>query len=506
MTKYLIPAIFLFIISSSIGQSITDQELNKLSLTYAKTSFDEFVDLLSLPNNAHFPEDIEKNLKWCEKAFTDRGFSIQQLTTEKIPLLLASKNYKKAKKTVLIYLQVDGQPVDTTKWFQDNPYRATLKEFNDQDKSWSTISLNQLKDSIHHDWRIFARSTSDAKGPVVMFLKAMDIINDLKYEPNFNIKVVMDFEEEISSPRLPKAVLDYKDQLASDMLVIFDGPMHISNKPTLAYGARGITTLSLEVFGPRAPQHSGHYGNYVPNPALRLSQLLASMMQDDGRVAIPGWYDGIQISEKTKKILKQVPDDEQIMRKKLGIASIDNIAETYQESIQYPSLGILGMKSGWVGTKRRTIIPSSAIAEMNIRLVKETDAKHMVDLVKNHIINQGYHIIDSVPTEEERMKYKKIIRFNHQIAYDAFRTEFDTEIGEWLRNAITRAFGKPPIQIRTGGGSIPISPFVNTLNIPAVIVPTVNKDNNQHSPNENIRVGNYIDGIKTITAILTQKL
>ncbi|WP_282087416.1 M20/M25/M40 family metallo-hydrolase [Aquimarina algiphila] len=506
MTKYLTTIAFLFITSYSIAQSITDQELNKLSLTYAKTSFDELVDLLSLPNDAHFPKDIEKNFKWCKKAFTDRGFSTQQLTTKKIPLLLASKNYKKAKKTVLVYLQVDGQPVDTTKWFQDNPYRATLKEFNDQDKSWNTISLSQLKDTINPDWRIFARSTSDAKGPVVMFLKAMDIINDLNYEPNFNIKVIMDFEEEISSPRLPKAVLDYKDQLASDMLVIFDGPMHISNKPTLAYGARGITTLSLEVFGPRAPQHSGHYGNYVPNPALRLSQLLASMVQDDGRVAIPGWYDGIEISEETKKILNQVPDDEQTMRKKLGIASIDNIAETYQESIQYPSLGILGIKSGWVGTKRRTIIPSSAIAEMNIRLVKETNAKHMVDLVKNHIINQGYHIIDSIPTEEERMKYKKIIRFNHQIAYDAFRTDFNTEIGQWLRNAITRAFGKSPIQIRTGGGSIPISPFVNTLNIPAVIVPTVNKDNNQHSPNENIRVGNYIDGIKTITAILTQKL
>lgn len=130
----------------------------------------------------------------------------------------------------------------------------------------------------------------------------------------------------------------------------------------------------------------------------------------------------------------------------------------------------------------------------------------MVDMVKQHILDQGYHIINTTPTEDERMKYSKIIRFNYQIAYDAFRTDFNTEIGKWLRKAMTRAFGKVPVQIRTGGGSIPISPFVNTLNIPAVIVPTVNKDNNQHSPNENIRLGNYIEGIKTITAILTQKL
>ncbi|WP_103072225.1 M20/M25/M40 family metallo-hydrolase [Aquimarina sediminis] len=505
MNRYITLVASLLFTFFSSAQKIQDTNLDHLSLTYAKASFNELIDLLSLPNDAHFPKDIKKNIEWCEKAFKNRGFTTKHLKTEKIPLLLASRTHKNAKKTVLIYLQIDGQPVDTTKWFQKNPYQTTLKE-KDNTGQWNTISLDKLTGEINPDWRFFARSASDAKGPVVMFLKAIDIIIDNNYEPNYNIKVIMDFEEEISSPRLPKAVIDYKEELASDMLVIFDGPRHISNQPTLAYGARGITTLSLEVFGPRAPQHSGHYGNYIPNPALRLSQLLSSMMQDDGKVAIPGWYDGIKLSDETKKILNEVPDDEITMRKKLGIASIDNIADTYQEAIQYPSLGILGIQSGWTGTKTRTIIPSSAIAEMNIRLVKETNAEHMVNLVKQHIIEQGYHIVDKTPTEEERLKYPKIIRFNYQIAYDAFRTDFDTEIGKWLRKAMIRAFGKTPIQIRTGGGSIPISPFVNTLNIPAVIVPTVNKDNNQHSPNENIRLGNYIEGIKTITAILTQEL
>ncbi|MBQ0734282.1 M20/M25/M40 family metallo-hydrolase [Aquimarina celericrescens] len=505
MKKYYIGLILLFTLLDSYAQEIQDNELDKLSLRYAKSSFDEFINLLSLPNDAHFPNDIKKNIQWCESAFANRGFITKKLTTGGIPLILANKNYKNAKKTVLVYLQVDGQPVDTTKWFQENPYKATLKEL-DAAKKWNTIPITKLEGDINPDWRIFARSASDAKGPVMMFLKAMDIINDFKQEPNYNIKVILDFEEEISSPRLPKAVIDYKEELASDMLVIFDGPRHISNQPTLTYGARGITRLSLEVFGPRAPQHSGHYGNYVPNPALKLSQLLASMMQDDGRVAIPGWYDGIEISPEIKKILREVPDDEKTIRNKLGIASIDNIAETYQESIQYPSLGILGLRSGWTGNETRTIIPSSAIAEMNIRLVKETSAQRMVDLVKQHIIKEGYHIVDSLPTEKERMEYPKIVRFNYNIAYDAFRTDFDTEIGRWLRKAMNRAFGSAPVQIRTGGGSIPISPFVNTLNIPAVIVPTVNKDNNQHSPNENIRLGNYIDGIKTVTAILTQEL
>ena len=189
MTRYIITTTLLFFIFSSTAQQLQDSELDKLSLTYAKASFNELVELLSLPNDAHYPKDIEKNIKWCEKAFKDRGFTSKRLITEKIPLLLAGREHKGAKKTVLIYLQVDGQPVDTTKWFQENPYKAVLKEQDNVGK-WNTIPLDKLTAKINPDWRIFARSTSDAKGPVVMFLKAMDIINDFEYEPNYNIKVI----------------------------------------------------------------------------------------------------------------------------------------------------------------------------------------------------------------------------------------------------------------------------------------------------------------------------
>ena len=378
---------------------------------------------------------------------------------------------------------------------QPNPYKPALKQ-KDANGKWQTIPWEKLNGDINNDWRIFSRSASDARGPDMMFLKAMDILNDHKVQPNFNLKVIMDFEEELGSPRLPDAVLKNKELLAADMLVIFDGPRHLSNQPTLAYGARGIATISLEVFGPRKPLHSGNYGNYAPNPAVKLSQLLATMWQPDGRVAIDNWYDGIVISNEVKTILNQVPDDEKQIQKDFGISHTDNIGTNFQEAIQYPALGILGLEAAWVGKERRTIIPATAIAELNIRLVKETNGDKMVDLVKKHIEDQGYYLVNGEPTEEERMTQKNVIRFNSEVSYGAFRTEFDTEIGEWLRRGMRKAFGKDPIQIRTMGGSIPISPFVSTLGIPAVSVPTVNPDNNQHSPNENIRLGNYIDGIK----------
>jgi acetylornithine deacetylase/succinyl-diaminopimelate desuccinylase-like protein len=498
-------SILLVLSSCSIfSQEIKDSELDKLSLEYAKASFNELQKFFSMPNDANNPEEIEPNVKWCEDAFAKRGFKTQRLETKTVPLLLATRDYPNTKKTVLVYLQVDGQPVDTSKWHQPDPYIPVLKEKNKGD--WKIIDWNNLKGEINYDWRIFSRSASDARGPDMMFLKAIDIINDLNFQPNFNLKIIMDFEEELGSPRLPKAVLDYKKELSADMLVIFDGPRHLSNQPTLSYGARGIATISLEVFGPRTPLHSGNYGNYAPNPAMKLSQLLASFWQEDGRVAIPGWYEGIEITDEVKAILKQVPDNEEQIRKDFGIASTDNIGNNFQEAIQYPALGILGLEAAWVGKETRTIIPASAIAEMNIRLVKETKGERMVKLLKDHIISQGYYLVDEKPTEEERMKHNKIARFNSEISYGAFRTDFNTEIGAWLRKGMYKAFSKDPIQIRTAGGSIPISPFVITLGIPAVAVPTVNPDNNQHSPNENIRLGNYIDGIKTITAILIQKL
>jgi acetylornithine deacetylase/succinyl-diaminopimelate desuccinylase-like protein len=264
--------------------------------------------------------------------------------------------------------------------------------------------------------------------------------------------------------------------------------------------------MRITTYGPKVPQHSGHYGNYAPNPALRLAQLLASMKDEHGRVTIPGYYDGIQMNEETKAILAQVPDDEEMIKSNLGIATIDSVAANYQEAIQYPSLNIRGMSSAWVGTKARTIVPHAAVVNLDIRTVKETDPERLVNLIRKHIIDQGYHICAQEPTEQERKTYPKLLSMSYHVSYGAFRTEFKTEAGKFLDRALTRTFNKPPIKIRTSGGSIPIAPFVKVLDIPAVTVPTVNRDNNQHSPNENLRLGNYLEAIRTFVGILTEKM
>lgn len=485
-------------------EGLDQNELSELADRFAKGSFEEFREMLSLPNDAHFPEDIERNVLWCEQAFQKRDFTTTRLATGGPPLLLAERKVANPQKTVLIYLQIDGQPVDSSKWFQESPWTPTLKK-RGNDGDWQNLPWEDIHKAYHPDLRIFARAASDAKGPAAMFLAALDASKEAGIQPSYNIKVIMDFEEELGSPHLPPAVGVHKEALASDLLIIFDGPLHISNKPTIKFGARGISDVTLTVFGPRAPQHSGHYGNYAPNPAFRLSQLLATMKNDDGRVSIPGFYKGIDIDKSTQAILKAVPDDEADIQKKIGIADTDKVGSNYQEAIQYPSLNIRGMASAWVGTKKRTIVPSTATVEIDIRLVKESDPDYLIGLMKQHIIDQGYHIIaGDEPTEEERMAHSRLIKFEASTSYLAFRTPINSPVGNWLSSAIEKAHGAPPIKIRTSGGSIPISPFVTTLGIPAVSVPTVNMDNNQHSPNENIRLGNYVNGVKTMIAILAE--
>ncbi len=497
--------IFGILLSASTGVAQKKNNQDDLIQKHAVQSFKDLHALLSIPNDAHFPEDIEKNIKWCEAAFEKRGFVTTRLETSTVPLLLAERKARKATKTVLVYLQIDGQPVDTSKWFQESPWTPTLKEKN-ANGEWRAIHYERLYENYNPDWRIFARSTSDAKGPAVAFLASLDAMIEAKTEPNYNIKVIMDFEEELGSPRLPAAVTKYKNELASDMFIIFDGPRHVSNEPTLSFGARGICEITITTYGPRQPVHSGNYGNYTPNPAMRLSQLLASMKDEEGRVTIPGYYDGTTLTDAEKETLKLVPDNEQEINKFLGIAESDKVGENFQESLQYPTLNIRGLDALYIGKEARTLIPAQATAEIDIRLVPTSDPNRLIGLVKKHIESKGYYLTTGEPTEEERMKYPRIAAFNSSISYLAFQTPFDSEVGLWLSRAMTKAFGKEPIKIRTAGGSIPISPFVITLGIPAVAVPTVNADNNQHAPNENIRVGNYVEAVKTFYYILTEKL
>lgn len=506
--KFLFSLFFIsFLFSEAKAQKIKPNEYEALSLTAAANSVaGELVDFLSIPNNALIEGQAAENRKWLADAFQKRGFETKEMPTLSRTAFFAEFKVKSAKETVLFYMHFDGQPVEPSKWFQQDPYKPVLKQ--QIAGEWQAVDWDKLSEGYDEDLRLFARSASDDKGPIIMFLQAFDIMKARGQEPKFNIKVILDPEEEQGSRGMPDAVNRYRKSLEADHMVILDGPIHDSNSPTIVFGCRGIAGIELTVYGPRLPQHSGHFGNYAPNPALRLSQLLASMKDEEGRTTIPGFYDGIDLTT-VKDILAAVPDDLEKINKRVGIAEPDKVGGNYQEAVNYPSLNIRGFRAGWVGKEARTIVPEKAIATIDIRLVPESDGARLVGLVKKHIEEAGYYIIEGrEPTEEERMTQAKIIRFDHDPSsmWKAFNTPINSTTGKWLYETLKAGHEKDVARIRLHGGSVPIAFFVNGLGIPAVLVPVVNPDNNQHSPNENLRLGHYKNGIKTALAILNSSI
>jgi len=483
-------------------------ELSPTTATqHAQATFREYFELLGLPNDAIVPADIRKNVEWLEAAFRKRGFTTQQLANDGKPMLFAELPGSDPKrKTVLFYMHLDGQPVIPAQWAQKSPWVPVLKH-KTANGNWEEMdSASLFSGPVDPEWRVFGRSSADDKAPIMMFLAAIDALKASGDTLGVNVKVVLDSEEEKGSPSIGKVMAAHRDLLRSDAIVIHDGPMHATNRPTLIFGNRGAAMGRITVYGAKVSLHSGHYGNYSPNPAQRLATLLASMKDDTGRVTVPGYYDHVKLGDAERKIMAAVPDDEVALKKRLGIFRTDQVGANYQEAMQYPSLNVRGMSSAAVGDKAANIVPDQAVAELDLRTTPDSNAVYLGKLVETHIEKQGYHLIKGAPSDDDRSRYDKLASFDMQTeGGDAAGTPMDSAVGQWAYGAMVDAFGaKPePVRIRMMGGTVPTAEIVEALHVPFAIVPLVNGDNNQHASNENMRMGNYIDGVRTIYSLLT---
>jgi acetylornithine deacetylase/succinyl-diaminopimelate desuccinylase-like protein len=469
----------------------------------AQGSFPEYLELLSLPNDAVVPADVLKNAQWLEAAFRKRGFTTRQLPNAGKPLVYAElANQPAAGRTVLFYMHLDGQPVLPEQWSQKSPWQAVVKQRNAAGK-WDVVDTARLQATpLDPELRVFGRSSSDDKGPIMMFLAAFDALKAAGMEPRVRVKVLLDSEEEKGSPTIAQVVKPNKELLKSDVLLIHDGPMHASNRSTLIFGNRGNTIVSLTVYGPKSPLHSGHYGNFIPNPAQRLASLLASMKDEDGRVTIPGYYDRIKLSDAERTILAAVPDDESAIRARVGVSRTEKVGSNYQEALQYPSLNIRGMQSAAIGDKGANIVPHQATAELDLRTTPETPPDYLVHLIEDHVRSRGYYLTQREPTDAERAQHDRIASIVVGRGSQAAYTAMDSAQGAWAYAALKEASGGEPVRIRMMGGSVPTDKLVEELGVPFLIVPLVNSDNNQHSYDENLRVGHYVAGVRTLLTLL----
>lgn len=473
-------------------------------MTTIQASLREFIELLALPNDSNIPGDILKNVDWLDAAFRRRGFVTERLPNGDKPMLYAEYGRKNAASgTVLFYMHLDGKPVIPEQWAQENPYGAVLKQ-RTAEGAWQALPIERLLTGpIDPDWRLCARSSSDDKGPIMMLLAALDELKAAGHEPALNIKVILDSEEEEGSPTIAEIARAQATRLQADALVVCDGPKHASERPTLVLGNRGNTVVRLTVYGPRTDLHSGHFGNYAPNPAQRLAALLASMKDDEtGRVMIPGYYDRIAFTDEERRLMAAVPDDEAAIRRRIGIARNESVGANYQEALQYPSLNVRGMAAAVVGAKAATIVPGCAVAELDLRTTPEADQHYLFGLVERHIAAQGYHLVKGAPTDEERARHDRLASLVMLRGSSAARTPLESPLGQWAFGALRATFDAAPVVIRMMGGSVPTDKLVAALRIPFVILPLVNADNNQHAADENLRVGHYVEGVKALMGLV----
>jgi acetylornithine deacetylase/succinyl-diaminopimelate desuccinylase-like protein len=256
----------------------------------------ELSEFLSIPNIASDTPNIQKNAAHLVEMLEARGIETHLLPISgRGPVVFGKLISPEAKRTVMFYAHYDGQPVDPAAWTDGKPFEPALRDaaIEAGGKRIPFPENSAQHRAVYDDnWRIYARSSSDDKSPIVALLAAIDALRAKQIPLGVNLKVIFEGEEEAGSPNLQRTLELHKNLLAADLLITADGPVHPSGRPLVFFGNRGVIGMDVTIYGPVRALHSGHYGNWAPNPAMELSRLLASMRDADGRVLIDGYYDG----------------------------------------------------------------------------------------------------------------------------------------------------------------------------------------------------------------------
>lgn len=469
----------------------------------------EYTDFLSLPNVASDIDNIRKNAARIMELMKQRGLDPRLLegsSPSTPPAVYAELKTPGAQRTLLFYAHYDGQPTDPKQWTGSLPWQPVFRSATIE-AGGQIIPLPAPGTTIDPQWRLYARSASDDKAGVMAILTAFAALKAKGVALNANIKFFFEGEEEDGSPNLHEILKRHKDLLAADAWIIIDGPVHQSGRKQVVFGVRGDINVDVKVYAAKRPLHSGHYGNWSPNPAMLLARLLATMKDDDGRVTIDGWYSDVEpLGEAELRAIAEAPQYDEEIKKALGLKRVEGGGKSLLEMINLPSLNINGFGSGDIGDLSRNVIPTTATAALDLRLVKGNDYKRQVERLIDHIRKQGYHVIDREPTDAERLQYPRIARVNMRPGgYNAERTKMDLPISVAVINAVQSTTPDKIVLLPTSGGSLPLSIITENLRTVTISVPIANYDNNQHAENENIRLQNLWDGIETIAALMTIK-
>ncbi|MGE3249852.1 MAG: M20/M25/M40 family metallo-hydrolase [Hyphomonadaceae bacterium] len=463
----------------------------------------ELRDLLAIPNVASNEADIRRNAEALIAMLERRGVSARVLETPNAPVSVYGELATPgATRTLLFYAHFDGQPVEPLEAWATPPFEPALRAGRLEDQA-AIVPWSEARHPLADDARIYARSASDDKSPIVAMLAAIDALQAAGIARSANIRFFLEGEEEAGSPNLTRTLQTHRDLLGADLWIFGDGPIDPRGLPRVSLGVRGVMAFRLTVFGPAMSLHSGHYGNVAPNPAVRLSNLIASMRDENGRVLIRGFDAAADRTTREARELGREAFDTEGMLRGPQIRSVET-GVSYGEAILRPALNVTQLTYGGAGPQRNAIDPE-ATAGFDVRLTPGLTQDEVRTLVTAHVERQGYVVLDRAPTREERLAHPRIARIEwtdlgYQAAASDPATPAVARVIAVMREATDNQVRVPPIM----GGSLPIAPIGDVLGAPFVIVPIVNADNNQHAPNENIRMGDFRRGVEYYAALLAE--
>lgn len=441
---------------------------------YCDEHRDEYLDELkrwiAIPSISADPDHRDDVRNCCDRLverMREIGLDACALETGGNPIAYGQWLQAPGRPTVLIYGHYDVQPVDPIALWQSAPFDATVRDGN-----------------------IYGRGAVDDKGQVLMHLAAIEAHLRTSGRLPINIKVVIEGEEEIGSPNFEAAVAQYRERFQADIAVISDTSVYSEDVPSLTTSLRGLVHFEISVAGPTQDIHSGYFGGAVRNPIEALATIIAGLKDADGRVVVPGFYDGVpELEPERAARLRALPYDEELEAEQLGVPVLSGErGRSPLERMWFrPTLECNGIWGGYSGPGSKTIIPSWARAKLSARLVGSQDPHHVRKVVAEYILNLAPKGVRVSVTDEGAVR-PIVVSEDHPAVAAAAR-------------AMEAGFGKRPVFIGTGGSIGPVATFDRILHLPQVLIGVGLPDDCIHAPNEKFTLSQFFGGIKTMAVL-----
>ena len=435
---------------------------------------DEYFTFLRFPSvstDQKYAGKVSECADWLSKKLGAIGLESKVVPTKGHPVVWARNQHKNGRPTVLIYGHYDVQPPDPLDLWDSPPFEPVLK--NDY---------------------VFARGATDNKGQIISHIFGMQETIEKNGDLPVNVDLVIEGEEEVGSQNLGKFLTDNREALKCDVVLVSDTGMIAPKTPTISYGLRGVTALEIKATGPKMDLHSGIFGGAVANPATALAKLLATLHDENGHVAVKGFYDDVlPLEDWEREMWRKLPiDADGEMLKETSAPALfgEKGFSTLERIWARPTAEVNGMGSGYQGPGTKTVLPSHAMAKLTFRLVPNQKGDSVVDLVQKHF--------------QKNLPPGVTLEMVSGHSGPWYLTDANSKFMKAAQRALKKAFNKDVALIREGG-SIPIvSDFRNILGVETLLIGLALQDCKAHSPNENFPLENLEAGIRMNQAVLQE--